>query len=123
MNKAINLNEKVSRLTEHWSPRIIGEVDDNYVKIAKLKGSLAWHKHDNEDELFIVIDGSLSIEFEDRTVILESGDMYIVPKGVMHNPVAKEECSVLLVEKKSTRHTGDLNLEQTKSVEDQSRPI
>lgn len=123
MNTAINLKEKAAKLTEFWSPRVLGELDGSYAKIAKLKGSLAWHKHDDEDELFLVIEGHLRMELEDETIELGPGDLYIVPKGVMHNPVAEEECSVLLIEKKNTKHTGNLELEKTKSIEDQLRPL
>jgi len=123
MNTAINLKEKAAKLTEFWSPRVLGEIDDSYAKVAKLKGSLAWHKHDDEDELFIVIDGHLKMELEEDIVDLGPGDMYIVPKGVMHNPIAEDECSVLIIERKSTKHTGDLEIEQTKSIEEQLKSI
>ena len=107
MKDPINLQEASNKLQELWSPRVIGELDDAYyVKIAKLEGDLAWHSHDNEDEMFLVIDGQLKIEMEDRTVNLGPGDMYVVPKGVMHNPVAEEVCSVLVFEKKETKHMG-----------------
>ena len=123
MDAPINLREKIAQLDEFWSPRVVGEIDGSYAKVAKVKGSLAWHKHDDEDELFLVIDGQLRIELEDRAIELNPGEMYIVPKGVMHNPVAERECSVLLFEKKSTRHTGDLDIEKTRTIEDQLRPI
>ena len=123
MNAVINLKEKLSKLNEYWSPRVLGEIDDSFAKIAKLKGSLAWHKHDHEDELFLVIEGRLKIELEGGSIELEAGEMYIVPKGVMHNPIAEEECCVFLIERKSTQHTGSLKLESTRSVEDQLRPI
>lgn len=122
MNKKINLLEKVAKLDQFWSPRVIGELDESYAKIAKLKGTLAWHKHE-EDELFLVIDGRLKIEMEEQTVELATGEMFIVPKGVMHNPIAEEECSVLVIEKKSTRHTGDVVIEKTRSEQEQLRPI
>jgi mannose-6-phosphate isomerase-like protein (cupin superfamily) len=106
-------------LTELWSPRIIGEVDDAYVKVAKVRGSLAWHSHENEDELFLVLKGSLKLEMEDRVLELGEGEMYIVPRGVRHNPIADEECHLLMIERKSTLHTGDVVTEKTKSVEEQ----
>ena len=106
-------------LTELWSPRIIGEVDDAYVKVAKVRGSLAWHSHENEDELFLVLKGSLKLEMEDRVLELGEGEMYIVPRGVRHNPIADEECHLLMIERKSTLHTGDVVAEKTKSVEEQ----
>ncbi|MCZ6671889.1 MAG: cupin domain-containing protein [Verrucomicrobia bacterium] len=124
MNTPINLKEKSAKLDEYWSPRVLGELDDSYyAKIAKLKGSLAWHSHDEEDELFIVIDGQLKIEMKDQTVELSAGDMYIVPKGVMHNPIAEEECSVFIFEKKETKHTGNTETGKTRSIEEQLRSI
>ena len=106
-------------LTEFWSPRIIAEVDDAYVKVAKVQGTLAWHSHENEDELFLVLKGCLKLEMEDEIVELGEGEMYVVPRGVRHNPIAEQECHLLLIERKSTLHTGDLVTERTKSVEEQ----
>jgi mannose-6-phosphate isomerase-like protein (cupin superfamily) len=124
MKDPINLKAASAKLDELWSPRIVGELDNAYyAKIAKLKGELAWHSHDEEDELFIVIDGHLKIELKDEIVELSEGDMYIVPKGVMHNPIAEEECSVLVFEKKETKHIGNVESEKTRSIEDQLRPI
>lgn len=108
-------------LQETWSPRVIGELDDAYVKVAKLHGTLAWHSHDEEDELFLVLRGRLRIEMEDGPVDLDAGEMYIVPKGARHNPVAEEECLVLLVERKSTLHTGNVVTGRTRSIEEQLR--
>ncbi|WP_038486652.1 cupin domain-containing protein [Collimonas arenae] len=110
-------------LTEHWSPRVVGEVDDAYIKVAKVKGSLAWHSHDNEDELFLILKGHLRIEMEDGAVELAEGEMFIVPKGVRHNPVAEEECHIMLIERKSTLHTGDVVSEKTRSLAEQLRPV
>jgi len=110
-------------LVEFWSPRVIGEVNDAYVKVAKLMGSLAWHSHEDEDELFLVLKGRLRIELEGGNVELGEGDMYVVPKGVRHNPVAEEECHIMLIERKSTRHTGDVITEKTRSLADQLRPV
>ena len=98
---------------------MIGEVNDQYVKIAKLKGDFVWHDHKEEDELFYIVKGSLNIHFKAKSVHLEEGDFYIVPKGELHKPHAQEECWVLLIEKKSTRHTGDLKTEFTRSIEEQ----
>ena len=111
------------RLTEYWSPRVVAELDDCYVKVAKLHGSLAWHSHDAEDELFYMLKGSLRIEMEARTVVLGPGDAFVVPKGVRHNPVADEECLVMLVERKTTLHTGSEVTEKTRSLADQLRPV
>lgn len=110
-------------LTELWSPRVIGELDDAYVKVAKVHGSLAWHSHENEDELFLILKGRLRIEMEAGAVELGEGEMFIVPRGVRHNPVAEEECHLLLVERKSTLHTGDVTTGKTRSVADQLRPL
>ena len=110
-------------LVEFWSPRVIGEVNDTYIKVAKLHGSLAWHSHEEEDELFLVLKGHLRIELEGGAVELGEGEMYIVPKGVRHNPVAEEECEIMLIERKSTRHTGAVATEKTRSLADQLRPI
>jgi|SRR6186713_1943703 mannose-6-phosphate isomerase-like protein (cupin superfamily) len=112
-----------SALTELWSPRVVGEIDDAYVKVAKVHGSLAWHSHDNEDELFYILKGHLRIEMERETVELREGEMFVVPKGVRHNPVAEEECHILLIEKKSTQHTGDVKTEKTRSLAEQLRPV
>ena len=110
-------------LTEFWSPRVIAEVDDSYIKVAKVQGSLAWHSHAHEDELFLVLKGHLTIEMEDQTVELDEGDMFVVPKGVMHNPVAEQECHIMLIEKKTTLHTGEAVTEKTRSLADQLRPV
>lgn len=110
-------------LTELWSPRVIAEIDESYIKVAKVHGSLAWHNHEHEDEMFFVLKGHLKIEMKDSLVELNAGEMYVVPKGVMHNPIADEECLLMLIEKKSTLHTGDTITEKTKSLDEQLRPI
>ena len=112
-----------SALAEHWSPRVIAEVDDAYVKVAKVHGSLAWHSHDDEDEFFYVLAGKLRIEMEDRTVELDAGDAFVVPKGVRHNPVAERECLVMLIERKTTQHTGTTVTAKTRTIADQLRPV
>ena len=109
-------------LVELWSPRVIAELDDAYVKVAKVQGTLAWHRHEGEDELFFVLEGRLRIEFEDGAVDLGPGEMAVVPKGVLHNPVAEAECLLMLVERKSTLHTGDVVTDQTRSIAEQLRP-
>jgi mannose-6-phosphate isomerase-like protein (cupin superfamily) len=110
-------------LSEYWSPRVVGEIDDSYIKVAKLKGMLAWHNHEHEDEMFFVLKGRLAIEMKEKTVTLDPGEMYVVPKGVMHNPIAEEECLIMLIEKKTTKHTGDAITEKTRSLEEQLRPV
>ena len=115
----MNLQEEVSKLTEYWSPKIVGRVNDQYVKVAKLKGDLTWHKHDDEDELFYVIKGDLIIEYEDEKVNLGEGDFHVVPRGRMHNPVCEDECWIALIEPVTTKHTGDVVTEKTKSIDAQ----
>ena len=117
--KTSNLLEELDHVTDYWSPRIIARVNDQYVKVAKLKGTLTWHKHDDEDELFHIIKGNLTIEYENESVRLEEGDMHVVPKGVMHNPVADDECWIALIETVTTKHTGDVIVEKTKSLDQQ----
>ena len=110
-------------LTELWSPRVIAELDDSYIKVAKVHGTLAWHDHANEDELFLILKGKLRIEMHDRVIELNEGELFVVPKGVQHNPVADEECLVMLVERKSTLHTGDVITAKTHSIAEQLRPV
>jgi mannose-6-phosphate isomerase-like protein (cupin superfamily) len=123
MSSAISPKKIAQSLQELWSPRVIGEVDDVFIKVAKLHGTLAWHSHDDEDELFLVLKGHLRIELEDSCIELDEGEMFIVPKGVRHNPVAEQECQVMLIERKSTRHTGEVTTEKTRSLEEQLRPV
>lgn len=110
----INLNEKFSLFTEHWSPKIVGELNGQQVKLAKLKGEFVWHKHDLEDELFFVVKGVLIIEFRDKSVSLKENEFIIVPRGVEHKPVAEEEVWIMLFEPASTLNTGDIQNELTK---------
>lgn len=121
MTDIVSPKEAAAALTELWSPRIVGEVDDAYIKVAKVQGSLTWHSHEKEDELFLILKGQLRIEMEERSVDLREGEMFIVPKGVRHNPVAEQECHLLLVERKSTLHTGDVITEKTRSLDEQLR--
>jgi mannose-6-phosphate isomerase-like protein (cupin superfamily) len=106
-------------LAEYWSPHVIAEVDDAYIKVAKVQGSLTWHSHENEDELFLILKGRLRIEMEAGAIELAEGEMYVVPKGVRHNPVAEQECHLMLIERKSTLHTGDVVTEKTRSIAEQ----
>ena len=118
----VNPLERAKKLTEYWSPEVIGQVNNQYVKVAKLKGELCWHKHDNEDELFYILDGTLLIQLEnDHNVTINTGEFYVVPKNTMHNPIANDECLIMLVEPVSTKHTGDIQNEKTKSIEQQLR--
>ena len=110
----INLAEKLALFNEHWSPKIVGDLNDAHVKLAKFKGEFVWHKHDNEDELFFVIKGTLLIKMRDRDIYIKEGEFLIIPKGVEHLPIAKEEVHVMLVEPKSTLNTGDAVSDLTK---------
>jgi mannose-6-phosphate isomerase-like protein (cupin superfamily) len=121
MPKHTSPKQIAASLTELWSPRVVAEVDDAYIKVAKVQGSLAWHSHDNEDELFLILKGHLRIEMEDNVVELSEGEMFVVPKGVRHNPVAEQECHIMLIERKSTLHTGNIVTEKTRSLEEQLR--
>lgn len=118
---AIKPLERAAALSEYFSPRIIGEVNDVYVKVAKIKGeAIPWHNHAGEDELFYILSGSLLFEIEgEDPFTMESGDLYIVQRGVNHRISSTEECSILLVENKSTAHLGDTDSKITRSVEEQ----
>src|SRR5687768_14804530 len=123
MSNVVAPKQIAASLTELWSPRVIAEVDDAYIKVAKVQGTFAWHSHDNEDELFLVLKGCLRIEMEAETVELNEGELFVVPRGVRHNPIATEECHVLLVERKSTLHMGTTITEKTRSLAEQLRPL
>ncbi len=123
MSQVISPAQVAASLTELWSPRVVAELDDSYVKVAKVHGSLAWHSHDDEDELFFILKGSLTIEMEGRTVVLNEGESFVVPKGVRHNPIAENECHLMLIERKSTLHTGSEVTDKTRSLADQLRPV
>ncbi len=103
----VNLAEKFGTFSETWTPKIIGELDGYDLKIAKIEGEFVWHKHDNEDELFVVISGEMDLEFRDRTVALSPGELIVVPMGVKHRPRAANGAEILLIEKKGTLNTGD----------------
>lgn len=110
----VNLSEKLSLFTDYWNPRIVGELNNQHVKLVKLKGEFVWHKHDLEDELFLVLKGKLKMEFRDKTVELNEQEFLIVPRGVEHRPVAENEVSVLLFEPSTTLNTGDAKSVLTK---------
>lgn len=115
----MNIGDALGSVTEHWSPRVVAAVNNHYVKVAKLRGQLAWHKHDNQDEMFIVVAGRLTIELENGSVQLGPGDFYVVPRNTMHNPVAEEECHIMLIEPIETLHTGDVQTPLTKTIQQQ----
>lgn len=114
MNAAVSLDEKFATIRDYWSPHIVGELNGQHVKLARLKGEFIWHQHDDEDELFLVHRGSFRMEFRDRTVDLSAGDFLIVPRGVEHRPVADEEAEVVLFEPAGTLNTGNIRNERTR---------
>ena len=109
----INLSQKLGLFSEHWSPRIVAELNDSYVKVVKLHGEFMWHHHDHEDELFFVIKGRLLMKLQDRDIWVDEGEMIVIPKGVEHMPVADQEVWVMLIEPKSTLNTGNVQNERT----------
>lgn len=109
----VNLAEKLARFNDTWSPKIVGEINDAYVKLVKLKGEFVWHHHADEDEMFLVIKGRLLMRLRDRDLHLEEGEFVIIPRGVEHLPVADDECHVLLLEPKTTLNTGETTNERT----------
>jgi len=117
--ECINLAEKFDLFGEYWTPKIVAESNGQLVKIAKGLGEIVWHAHEQEDELFLVLKGTLIIRFRDRDVSLGPGEMLVVPKGVEHAPYAQEETHILLIEPRSTAHTGDVSSDQTVALEDQ----
>lgn len=112
-NQAVNLYEKFNKFSEHWSPRIIAQMNDYHFKLAKVQGEFVWHDHPETDEVFLVIKGKLEIFLRDGKVTLKEGELYVVPRGVEHKPVAKEECHILLVEPAGTINTGNVVDEKT----------
>lgn len=116
----INLKDKFKLFNEFWSPKIIGELNGQYIKLAKLKGEIVWHSHEEEDECFLVIKGVIKILFRNGEVELKEGECFIVPRGVEHKPVAEEEAHVLLFEPRTTAHTGSVKSDQTVEIEEQN---
>ena len=115
----VKLKEKFGKFRDLWSPKLVGELNENYVKLAKGEGELDWHSHENEDEFFLVVSGHLDIHLRDRVVSLDPGEFFVVPKGVEHRPVAESGAEILLIEPKETLHTGDKQTDQTVAIEDQ----
>lgn len=112
-SNTVNLKNKLASFSEYWNPKIVGEINESYVKLVKLKGEFVWHRHENEDEMFLVVKGILLIRFRDKEVSLDEGEFLIIPRGVEHLPVAAEEVHVLLLEPKSTVNTGNVVNEKT----------
>ena len=109
----INLRDKFGRIAEHWQPRVVAEMNDYQFKLAKIQGEFVWHSHPETDEVFIIVDGQMTLEFRDSKVDLKAGEMYVVLRGVEHKPVAESECSIMLVEPRGTVNTGDAGGERT----------
>ena len=114
-----NPQSAFASITEYWSPKIVGELNGQYIKLAKLKGEFVWHKHEFEDEMFLIVKGNLTIDLKDNSIELKKGDVYIVPKNTMHNPHCQKECWIMLMEPKETLHTGNVNTGHSKSIKDQ----
>lgn len=113
--KKVNFSEKLSEFTDHWSPKVIAEMNNYQFKLVKIEGDFIWHNHADTDETFIVLEGSMFIELEDETVELNEGEMYVVPRGVNHKPYAEEECKVMLVEPRGVVNTGEAGSDLTAS--------
>ena len=115
-----NLDTELEAVTDHWFPRVVARVNDHYLKVAKVQGELTWHAHASQDELFLVLNGRLTLQIEGREdVVLEEGDTFVIPAGVRHNPVADKECWIALVEPVDTDHTGGEPSEKRRTVEEQ----
>ncbi|SFU95125.1 cupin domain-containing protein [Pseudoduganella namucuonensis] len=117
--ESVDLAAAFGTVNELWSPKVIAQVNDQYVKLAKVQGEITWHSHEHEDELFYIVRGHLRIHYEDRVVDLPQGSLHVVPRGVQHKPVADEECWIMLIETVTTKHTGDVDMPYTKTLEQQ----
>jgi mannose-6-phosphate isomerase-like protein (cupin superfamily) len=115
----VNLADKFRKFEDLWSPKLVGELNENYIKLAKGQGELDWHSHENEDEFFLVVSGHLDIHLQDEVISLDPGEFYVVAKGVEHRPVAIEGTEIVLIEPKETLHTGTQHTDQTVAIEDQ----
>jgi len=113
---AVNIEEKLSQVKDHWSPTIVGELNNDYVKVVKFRGEFLWHHHDNEDEMFLVVKGVMRMRFRDRDVLVHPGEFIIVPRGVEHMPVAEDEVHVVLLEPRTTLNTGNVHNERTRET-------
>jgi mannose-6-phosphate isomerase-like protein (cupin superfamily) len=116
MIETVNIIEKLSQFSDYWNPKVVGELNGQHVKLVKLHGEFVWHKHENEDEMFFVINGILKIEFRDKTVSINPGEFIIVPKGIEHKPIADDEVSIMLFEPDTTLNTGDTKGELTRET-------
>ena len=109
----VNVQEKFALFNDYWSPKIAGELNESYIKLVKLKGEFVWHQHEQEDELFLILKGTLLIKFRDQDIFLQEGEFIVIPKGVEHKPVAEDECQVMLIEPKTTINTGEVSDQKT----------
>jgi mannose-6-phosphate isomerase-like protein (cupin superfamily) len=109
----VNINQKLALFNEHWHPKIVGEINDFYVKLVKLEGEFVWHHHENEDEMFLVVQGELLMQLREREITVREGEFIIIPKGVEHLPVANDEVHIMLFEPKSTLNTGNVKSKRT----------
>ena len=115
----INIAQKFTLFSDYWSPKIVEDLNESYIKFAKLKGEFSWHFHENEDELFLIVKGNLTIKFRDKDIHLKEGELIVIPKGIEHKPVCKEEVQAILIEPKTTLNTGNLtDDEKTKAILD-----
>lgn len=117
MTEVVNLNEKFNLFNEQWSPKIVGELNDSHVKLAKVQGEFVWHHHENEDELFFVVKGRLTIKFRDQDLTIHEGEFAIIPRGVEHMPAAEEEVWIMMLEPQTTSNTGNVTNEKTVEAE------
>ncbi len=118
--ESVDLEAAFATITDHWSPKVVAQVNDQYVKLAKVQGEIAWHSHEHEDELFFIVRGSLAMHYEGGKVVpLKEGALHVVPRATQHKPVAEQECWIMLVETVTTRHTGDVDTPYTKTLEQQ----
>jgi len=118
--ESVNLDTAFATITDHWSPKVVAQVNDQYVKLAKVKGEFTWHSHEHEDELFFIVRGSLAMHYEGGKVVqLNQGALHVVPRATLHKPVADDECWIMLIETVMTKHTGDVDTPYTKTLEQQ----
>lgn len=109
----VNIEKKFLKFSKFWSPRVIAEMNDYQFKIAKIQGEFIWHKHDDTDEVFIVIEGTMKIKLREKVIKLNQGELYVVPKGIEHKPIARKTCKIMIIEPKGVKNTGDINNELT----------
>lgn len=117
-SEVINISKKLEQITEHWTPKIIEQMNDYHLKLAKIKGDFTWHQHEETDEVFYVVDGEMRIDFKDKSIEMKTGELFVVPRGVEHKPFAKDECKIMLIEPAGTVNTGEVTNEQTASNKD-----